>query len=138
MVCNNPTGGPQLRNVIFKQIKKLNCSLGLQAVTFLIGLVGYAFETEVQDELRAELCRRPRTDPLPPSREGMVFASNVLGKPFSRSLRRHKTVRVLCPNVRILPTMQMKHTPHRHWTGSGHFLKRDGSNTMEHSLWCVQ
>lgn len=36
MVCNNPTGGPQLRNVIFKQIKKLNCSLGLQAVLFLL------------------------------------------------------------------------------------------------------
>lgn len=121
-------------NVMFKQFKKWNCSLGLQAVLFLIGLVGYAFGTEVQDELRAELCRRPRTDLLPPSREGNLWSSNVWGKPFSRSLRSHHAGRVPRPNVRILPTMQMKHTRRRHWTDSVHFLERGGSNKTEPPL----
>jgi hypothetical protein len=54
--------------------KKIELFIRISSGAFLICLVGYAFETEVQDELRAELCRRPRTDPLQPSREGMVFA----------------------------------------------------------------
>ena len=52
-----------VRNVMFKKFKKLKLLFRIGSGTFLIGLVGYTFEKEVQDGLRAELYRRPRTSP---------------------------------------------------------------------------
>jgi hypothetical protein len=48
---------------MFKKFKKLKLLFRIGSGTFLIGLVGYTFEKEVQDGLRAELYRRPRTSP---------------------------------------------------------------------------